>query len=130
MASDGPAASKYSPRVIWATAGAAALVMLTIVALRPWNGSAVNTNPPSENGQTAATVTVTIPVEGMSCVVCASSVKRTVQEIDGVSEAEVGLAGRRAKVSYIEGTTSPEEIAAAIARLGYKTGPPVIDKGQ
>jgi Cd2+/Zn2+-exporting ATPase len=112
-------------------AGAALLLALTFVVLRPWAGSArISSDTPAQNVQVAGTTTVSIPVEGMICVVCASSVKRTAQGIDGVREAEVDLVGRRAKVSYVEGTTSPEQIAAAIARLGYETGPPIIEKGQ
>lgn len=131
MASEDIHANRYPMRAIWIVAGAAVLLALTFVVGRPWATSArVSSDTPVQNARTAETATVSIPVEGMICVVCASSVKRTAQGIEGVSEAEVDLAERRAKVSYIEGTTSPEEIAAAIARLGYKTGPPVIEKGQ
>lgn len=131
MASENTHANRYPMRAIWVVAGVAVLLAMTFVVVRPWASSArISSDTPSQNAQIAGTATVSIPVEGMICVVCASSVKRTAQGIDGVREAEVDLAGRRAKVSYVEGTTSPEEIAAAIARLGYKTGPPVIEKGR
>jgi copper chaperone CopZ len=131
MVSKNTHANRYRVPAIWIMAGAALLLALTFVALRPWAGSArISSDTPAQNVQVAGTTTVSIPVEGMICVVCASSVKRTAQGIDGVREAEVDLVGRRAKVSYVEGTTSPEQIAAAIARLGYMTGPPVIEKGQ
>ena len=131
MASENTHASRYRVRAVWIVAGAALLLALTFVGVRPWASSARNSSDTTAQNLTiAGTTTVGIPVEGMICVVCASSVKRTVEGVDGVREAEVDLAGRRAKVSYVEGTTSPEEIAAAIARLGYKTGPPVIEKDQ
>lgn len=129
MASENTRANRYRVRAIWIVAGAALLLALTFVVVRPWASSArSSSDTAAQNLPGVGTTTVSIPVEGMICVVCASSVKRAVEGVDGVREAEVDLAGRRAKVAYIEGTTSPEQIAAAIARLGYKTGSPVIEK--
>ncbi|MGE0622892.1 MAG: heavy-metal-associated domain-containing protein [Pseudomonadales bacterium] len=68
--------------------------------------------------------TVLIPVEGMSCVVCAASVKNALQSIDGVQEAEIDLERREARVRYVEGKVSPEQLVAAINQLGYKAGAP------
>ncbi len=124
-------ASRHRMRAIWIVASAAVLLTLTFVVVQPWASSAPRSNHTEvQNARGAGILTVTIPVEGMICVVCASSVKRTAQGVDGVREAEVDLGGKRAKVSYVEETTSADHIAAAIGRLGYKTGPPVIEKGQ
>jgi copper chaperone CopZ len=118
-------------RAIWILAGTAMLLAFALVVVRPWASCAPRSSDTGlQKARTAGTRTVSIPVEGMSCMVCVSSVKRAAQGIDGVRDAEVDLAGKRAKISYVEGTTSPEQIAAAIARLGYKTGPPVVEKGQ
>jgi len=70
------------------------------------------------------TKTVLIPVEGMSCVVCAASVKKALQSIDGVQEAEISLERREARVRYVEGKVSPEQLVAAVNKLGYKAGAP------
>ena len=69
--------------------------------------------------------TVTIPVEGMACMSCAATVKRTVKAIDGVSEVHVNLVGRSVRLAYVPGVASPERIAATISSLGYKAGLPV-----
>lgn len=131
MVSDNTDARRYSVRAVWMLPVAALLIAVTVIVVRPWNSSAPSSSETSpQTAQAAGTVTVSIPVDGMICVVCASSVKRTAQAIDGVSDADVDLAGKRAKVVYVEGRTSPEQIAAAITRLGYKTGPPIIEKGQ
>lgn len=107
------------------------LLGLTFVVLRPWGNSAPRSSDTAlQNAADAGTLTVSIPVEGMICMVCASSVKRAALDIDGVRDAQVDLVGKRARISYVEGTTSPEHIATAIARLGYKTGRPVVEKGQ
>ncbi len=71
------------------------------------------------------TKTVRIPVQGMSCVVCAASVKKALQAIDGVQEADIDLERREARVRYGEGKVSPERLVAAINQLGYKAGTPV-----
>lgn len=72
------------------------------------------------------TKTVRIPVQGMSCVVCAASVKKALQSIDGVQEAEISLERREARVRYyVEGKVSPEQLVAAVNQLGYKAGTPV-----
>jgi copper ion binding protein len=68
--------------------------------------------------------TVDIPVDGMSCVVCAATIKKTVKSLDGVSRVEVSLEKRSARVTYAAGRLSPERIVTAIDELGYKAGTP------
>ena len=74
--------------------------------------------------QAADLRTSLIPVDGMACVSCAATVKRTVKAMDGVSNVEVMLAKRSVQVTYAPGRVSPERIAAAIDGLGYKAGTP------
>ena len=72
----------------------------------------------------------TIPIEGMSCGSCVSSVKKKVKSMDGVQDVEVSLEKREAKVSYASSEVSPEEIQKAISELGYKAGKPEEEKNQ
>lgn len=39
----------------------------------------------------------------------------------------VSLADRRARVQYVEGKVTADSIAAAVRKLGYKTGEPVAE---
>ena len=72
----------------------------------------------------AQTASVTIPIEGMSCAACVAGVKKTLKSMDGVRQVEVRLAERETRVRY-EGTkVTPERLAAAINKLGYKAGAP------
>lgn len=66
--------------------------------------------------------TVSIPVEGMSCVSCAARVKRTLKGIDGVQFVEVSLERREATVRFSSDKVTPERLEAAINALGYKAG--------
>jgi copper chaperone CopZ len=68
--------------------------------------------------------TVVIPVEGMACIACAASVKRALKSIDGVSEVEVNLERRVARVTYAPAKVAPDRFVAAINKLGYRAGTP------
>lgn len=63
--------------------------------------------------------TAIIPVQGMTCMGCVSSVKRVLGTINGVSQAEVSLEKAQATVSYDSGKTSLQAIKAAITDAGY-----------
>jgi copper chaperone CopZ len=71
---------------------------------------------------------VTIPIEGMACLACTAKVKSTVKAINGVTEVEVNLASHDARVEYVEGKVSPEELVSAINRLGYRAGSPMAQE--
>lgn len=74
--------------------------------------------------------TVTIPIEGMSCASCVARVKQTLHALEGVTAAEVSLAPRNARVSYLAAHVSPERLVAAITDLGYTAGPPMTERTQ
>jgi copper chaperone CopZ len=65
---------------------------------------------------------VEIPVEGMTCAACAARVKRALTSMEGVSDAEVSLAERRARVRFDPKEISPEQLVSAIASAGYTAG--------
>lgn len=76
------------------------------------------------------TRTVSFSVEGMTCGSCVARVKRAVLGLDGVTRVDVSLEERRARVEYIEGKVSPDSIAAAVRKLGYKAGETVEETGK
>lgn len=111
--------------------GAVVVGLISIAYLRPWESlGRQERERTGQNEKAVQTVTVSIPVEGMSCQSCVASVKQAAKGVDGVRNAEVDLAGRSARVEYIEGSTSPEQISAAICQLGCKTGAPVVETGK
>lgn len=67
---------------------------------------------------------VTVPVEGMTCAVCVSRVRKALESIDGVQDAEVDLGHREARVLYDQSRVSPDSLVSAINQLGYKAGTP------
>lgn len=97
-------------------------LLAIFVAANQHTDSSNSSSGPKTN---ATTETVRIPIQGMSCAVCAANVKRALQSIDGVQEAEISLERREARVRYGEGKVSPEQLVAAVNELGYKAGTPV-----
>jgi len=63
--------------------------------------------------------TTIVPVKGMTCMGCVSSVKRVLGNLGGVSQAEVSLEKAQATVSYDGAKTSLQEIKTAITDAGY-----------
>lgn len=61
----------------------------------------------------------TYPVTGMTCGGCAARVTRAVQDLPGVTRAEVDLGAGRL---LVEGAASDDEVAAAVGRAGYGIG--------
>ena len=44
---------------------------------------------------------VTLPLTGMTCAACARTIERTLQQVDGVSQASVNFATSRADVRFL-----------------------------
>jgi len=68
--------------------------------------------------------TVVMPVEGMSCSACVARVKKALNSIDGVSDVQVNLVERNARVRFAPSRVSPERLVAAVNGLGYQAGSP------
>ena len=68
--------------------------------------------------------TVTVPVEGMICMVCAGSVKNALKAVHGVHNAEVNLEKRSATIQFENGTVSEDDLTRVITKLGYKSEVP------
>ena len=63
--------------------------------------------------------TTVVPIKGMTCMGCVSSVKRVLGSVSGVSQAEVSLEKAQATVTYDTSKTSLPAIKAAITDAGY-----------
>lgn len=77
-------------------------------------------------GETNET-TVTIPVEGMACFLCAARVRSAVRALQGVLAVEVSAASGTARIRYAPGQVSLERIVAAIHETGFKPGVPAVE---
>lgn len=58
-------------------------------------------------------------VENVSCAGCIGKIERTVNAMDGVTDARLNMSTRRLKVDWLPGTTNPDAIADRVTALGY-----------
>lgn len=62
---------------------------------------------------------ITLNIDGMTCNGCVASVTKILQSVDGVASATVGLADKRAEVTFDATKTSVDALIAAVEDGGY-----------
>ena len=65
------------------------------------------------------TRSMALPITGMSCVNCAANITKTLEKLDGVTQAEVNFAAETARVEFQEAQISPPKIIDAVKGLGF-----------
>jgi len=61
---------------------------------------------------------LTLKIEGMTCHHCVMSVRRAVEGVEGVNNADVDVGS--AKINYDDTKTNKNAIIEAIQRIGYR----------
>jgi len=61
-----------------------------------------------------------LKIDGIHCASCVSSIERGVHSLDGVSECDVNLATRSARVLFDDSQLSNDEIIDTIEQLGFE----------
>jgi copper chaperone CopZ len=59
-------------------------------------------------------------VDGMHCDSCAALIKETLEETDGVENADVNFGGKTAVVNFDQNVVQQQTIIKTIQDLGYK----------
>ncbi|TKJ29584.1 MAG: heavy metal translocating P-type ATPase [Chloroflexi bacterium B3_Chlor] len=72
-----------------------------------------------EAGYQVVVERVTLPIAGMTCASCVSTVERALKSVDGVFSASVNLATERATVEYIPGAVTVADLKRAVREAGY-----------
>jgi Cu+-exporting ATPase len=71
-------------------------------------------------GYGVVTAKVELPITGMTCANCATTIERTLnKKVNGVVQANVNLATERASVEYVPGVTTVADMIRAIEDAGY-----------
>ena len=71
-------------------------------------------------GYDVLTVTLELPITGMTCANCVNTVERTLnKKVPGILEATVNFVTEKATAKYIPGAVSQADMVAAIERAGY-----------
>lgn len=63
---------------------------------------------------------VKLAISGMTCEGCVRTVERRLKSVPGVHAAKVNLAANEADVDYSPGAVSPDDLTAAVEKLGYQ----------
>lgn len=74
-------------------------------------------------GYDVSTETLELLISGMSCAACSHRVEEKLISLPGVKEAEVNLATGRARVKFIPGLISPQQMRREVETLGYEARP-------
>ncbi len=77
----------------------------------------------AENGYKVVETSVSkiiIPIGGMTCASCASSVEKAVRKLDGIDSVKVNIATEKANISYDQSIVQLSKIKEAIEEAGYK----------
>lgn len=75
------------------------------------------TSMPAHSGEIKS---VTLQIEGMTCRLCATAVKKSLSKVEGVKDARVSFKGKEAYVEYDEAETDLEEMLKAVEEAGYE----------
>jgi len=67
-----------------------------------------------------ANQTVTLNVEGMSCMHCVNAVQKSVGSLPGVDKVDVDLAGKKVAVVYDADKVDVDKIKTKIDDAGYQ----------
>lgn len=62
---------------------------------------------------------VTLPITGMTCANCVSTVERNLKKVDGVQSAMVNLSSERATVEFDVNLASLDDLIGRVERAGY-----------
>lgn len=77
----------------------------------------------TSRSDSATPMVTTFTIEGMTCGSCVRHVRQALVELDGVTNAEVDLASRTARVTHRPDLASADSMAAAVAEAGYGATP-------
>lgn len=72
----------------------------------------------------AGNATTTLRVDGMTCPSCKVAVRTALSKLDGVKDAKVDVANKRATVEYDPSKVTPQQLVDAVNRLGYQASIP------
>ncbi|MFP4081494.1 MAG: heavy metal translocating P-type ATPase [Candidatus Aminicenantes bacterium] len=75
-----------------------------------------------EKETTAQAEKIDLPIVGMSCASCASTIQRSLTELKGVKKASVNFATSKATVFYQPPLVRPKDFISSVRKSGYDVG--------
>ncbi|KAG0285702.1 hypothetical protein BGZ96_010098 [Linnemannia gamsii] len=79
------------------------------------------------NNKNGPTKSAQLSIQGMTCASCVASIEKSLKTAPGLVSIKVALLAERATIEYIEGETTPREIADLIDDIGFEASP-IVEK--
>ncbi|EKV30800.1 Copper-translocating P-type ATPase [Caenispirillum salinarum AK4] len=89
----------------------------------------MNIQSPADSAAAAEGRSVALPVRGMTCAACSTRLEKVLGKVDGVTQANVSLAGERADVRFDPARAAVQDIAEAVAKAGFSVPTTTIEVG-
>lgn len=70
---------------------------------------------------------IDLPIVGMRCAACASTIEKGLSNLEGVEDANVNLATNKATVLYHSRFINPEDFIDSVKKIGYDVGTASIE---
>jgi Cu+-exporting ATPase len=74
------------------------------------------------NPQLKGPVQVELPIAGLTCTTCVTTVERSLREVPGVEQAHVNFAQGKAHVAYNPEQVEVGSLVGAVKKAGYDVG--------
>ena len=97
-----------------------ALLTTTGIAVAILAGALLWLGVPAFSTEEVQTTTAVFKVDGMTCGGCEVALRTAIGKLDGVERVKASHKEGRAAVTYNQEKVTPEQILAAIDKLGYK----------
>lgn len=98
------------------TMGARTLLIALQLATAMWSAGCSARAAATE---AVAEAKVTLQIEGMHCASCTVTIRKALERLDGVREAQVSAKEQRAHVTFDPGRVTPERMVQAVKGAGY-----------
>jgi Cu+-exporting ATPase len=83
--------------------------------------------PEHEKSRDLKSERIDLPIVGMSCASCASTIQKGLSKIKGVEKANVNFATSKASVLYQPQFVTPEDFISSVRKSGYEVGTASIE---
>lgn len=122
-----PRPARTARLILWGASLVVALLVASPHLLAAWNRSVAT--GPSSAGAAHRLTTVMIPITGMTCEGCATTIRQALMKLPGVVHAHVDAAAGSARVAFDSAEVSSEAVVERIERTGYRAGSPMPAAG-
>ena len=104
-------------------------ILITAIAVIGVGGVMALTTLPAANADNevaqlqAVEQTATFAIEKMTCAMCPITVRKAMEQVDGVKSVKVDFNSKTATVVFDPSTATPEQIGEASTNAGYPAKP-------